>query len=164
MINLNIELRNPPIGATMWSLSLTDWNITVPIHEASGKERLDIAEMATFEIPGGLVLPLRVVALQITKWNEDMTALIQLYYAQSIHPTLWDWDKMDWGDVPDPTYREVFIPELGDYYYDVSNEEFVLTGALPIIDNTSTTITALMVMGILIGMMGMIMPAMKEVF
>ena len=119
-----VGLRNPPSGATMWTLTLTDWDITVPIREISGKDRLDIAEAATFEIPSGLKFPLRILALQITKWNEARTALIVLYEIQSFRPYLWDWNKGDWGDEPDPAYREVFIPGYGSYYYNVAAERF----------------------------------------
>ncbi len=119
-----VALRNPPSEAENWSLKLTDWGVTVPIHEISGKDMLDIAEAAAFEIPGGLTLPLRVLSLQITKWNEDMTALIVLYEIQSYRPYLWDFDLMDWSDVPDPSYREVFIPVTGDYFYNVATEIF----------------------------------------
>ncbi|GAJ24116.1 unnamed protein product, partial [marine sediment metagenome] len=61
----------------MWSLSLTDWDITVPIRFIgwNGEQRLDIAEAAAFEIPSGLMFPLRVISLQITKWNPEGTAL-----------------------------------------------------------------------------------------
>ena len=158
---VTVELRNPPSEATFWHLVLTDWDMTVAIDEASGKDRLDITEVATFEIPGGLVLPLRVASLQITKWNEDMTALIQLYYAQSMHPTLWDWDNMEYGDEPDPTYKEVFIPELGSYYFDVAAEELVFTGAAPV---TQDWYTPLIVMALLMGMAATLVPAMKEGF
>ncbi|GAI84208.1 unnamed protein product, partial [marine sediment metagenome] len=74
---VTIELKNPPGEAENWSLSLTDWDITVPIRFIgwNGKERLDIAEAATFEIPSGLNFPLCVISLQITKWNEARTAL-----------------------------------------------------------------------------------------
>lgn len=122
---VTIELKNPPSEAENWSLSLTDWDITVPIRFIGwdGKERLDIAEAATFEIPSGLNFPLRVLALQITKWNEDRTALIVLYEIQSFRPYLWDFDKGEWSDIPDPAYREVFIPDLGSYYFDVATEE-----------------------------------------
>lgn len=123
---VTVELRNPPSEATMWSLTLTDWDMTVLIDFIGRDEkRLDITEAATFEIPEGVKFPLRVAILQITKWNEDMTALIQLYYAQSMHPTLWDSDIGDYGDEPDPTYRELFIPELGSYYFD-----FAVPGAV----------------------------------
>ncbi|MBA7531294.1 hypothetical protein ES705_23506 [subsurface metagenome] len=69
---VTVELKNPPIDAENWSLSLTDWDITTLIRFVgwNGKERLNIAEVATFEIPSGLTLPLRIVSLQITKWNE----------------------------------------------------------------------------------------------
>ena len=121
---VTIQLRNPPSEAENWSLSLTDWDITVPIRFVgwNGKERLDIAEAATFEIPSGLNFPLRVISLQITKWNEARTALIVLYEMQSYRPYLWDFDEMEWSDIPDPSYKEVFIPDLGNYYFDVAAE------------------------------------------
>lgn len=121
---VTVQLRNPPIDAENWTLVLTDWDMTVLIDfiGRNGKDRLDITEIATFEIPDGIEFPLRIAILQITKWNEDRTALIQLYYVQSMHPTLWDWDIGDWGDEPDPTYREVFIPNLGSHYFDVNTE------------------------------------------
>jgi len=117
-------LWNPPKEATMWSLVLTDWNITVTIYERSGVASLYITDIAIFEIPSEVEFPLRVASLQITKWNEYQTALIQLYYIQAIHAYLWDWDTGDWGDEPDPTYREAFIPNYGSYYYNVSKERF----------------------------------------
>ncbi|GAI80778.1 unnamed protein product, partial [marine sediment metagenome] len=131
---ITVQLINPPIGAENWSLSLCDWDITTLIRFVgwNGKERLGIAEVATFEIPGGLTLPLRIVSLQITKWNEARTALIVLYEIQSYRPYLWDFDLMDWGDEPDPSYREVFIPGLGNYYYYVDTEEMILTEAAPV--------------------------------
>ncbi|KKN16375.1 hypothetical protein LCGC14_0976700 [marine sediment metagenome] len=113
-----VGLINPPGEAENWSITLTDWDITVPIRETSGKDRLDIAEVAAFEIPSGVAFPLRVVALQITRWNEDRTALIVLYEVQSFRPI------KPFDDEPDPNYREVFIPDYGSYYYNVSKERF----------------------------------------
>jgi len=118
-----VGLWNPPKEATMWSLALTDWNRTVPIHLV-GDERLDIAEAATFEIPGGIEFPLRIVSLQVSRWNEEKTALIVLYEVQSMRPYLWDFDEDAWSDVPDPGYREAFIPDYGSYYYNVAKERF----------------------------------------
>ena len=121
-----VGLRNPPSEATMWSLSLADWDITTPIRFIgwNGKSRLDIAEAATFEIPSGLKFPLRILALQLTKWKIVGEVLQQVYYVQSFRPYLWDWDKGDWSDEPDPTYKEVFIPEFGSYHYNVATERF----------------------------------------
>lgn len=119
-----VGLINPPSEATMWQLVLTDWDITVPIHQIGGIARLDVAEPITFEIPDGVQFPLRVISLQVTKWNPEGTALIVLYEIQSYRPYKWDWDKGDWGDEPDPSYREVFIPEYGSYLYNVSTERF----------------------------------------
>lgn len=108
-----VGLINPPIEATMWTLTLTDWNMTVLIDFVgrNGIKRLDTAEAAIFEIPDGLEFPLRVALLQLTKWNPEGTALIQLYSAQSIREL-------------DPDYREVFIPNYGSFYYNVSKERF----------------------------------------
>jgi len=121
---VTVALKNPPSEAENWSLKLTDWDVTAPIREISGKDMLDITEAAAFEIPGGLEFPLRVLSLQITKWAEDGESLIVLYEIQSYRPYLWDFDLMDWSDVPDPSYREVFIPEYGSYYYNVATEIF----------------------------------------
>jgi len=159
---VTIELKNPPIGATMWQLLLTDWDITVPIREISGKDRLDIAEVATFEVPGGLVLPLRAAYLQLTKWNEDMTALIQLYYAQAMQPNEYDWDAGTYTGPPDPTYKEIFIPELGGYYYYVDTEELVLVEAAPpITQDWMAIIGPILVLGLLAGL---VLPMTKGAF
>lgn len=124
--SVSIALRNPPAEAENWSLSLTDWDVTVAIHfiGRNGKERLDIAEVATFEIPEGLTFPLRIIALQITKWNEARTALQVLYEMQSFRPYLWDFDKMEWSTTPDPSYREAFLDAFGHSYFDVNLEAF----------------------------------------
>ena len=123
-----VGLLNPPFGATMWTLLLTDRDFTVLIDPTNEPlvpaHYIDIAEAAIFEIPSGVSFPLKIVTLQITKWNDDETALIQLYYVQSIRPYLWDWDINDWGDEPDPTYRAAFIPDYGTYNYNVATEQF----------------------------------------
>lgn len=107
-----VGLWNPPKEATMWTLTLTDWDMTVLIDFIGRDEkRLDIAEAAIFEIPDGLGFPLRVALLQLTKWNPEGTALLQLYSVQSIREL-------------DPDYREVFIPSYGSYYYNVTKERF----------------------------------------
>ncbi len=159
---VTVELRNPPSEAENWSLTLLDWDITTPIYFVgrNGKDRLDIAEVATFEIPGGLTLPLRIMSLQITKWNEAKTALIVLYEFQSFLPYLYDFDKMEYGDEPDPSYREIFIPELGSYYYDVATEELVLVEAAPVTQDW----TPLIGMVLVLGMVAMMIPAMKGGF
>ena len=119
-----VALWNPPKEAEVWQLVLTDWDATVAIHQIGGLALLDIAEPITFEIPSGVQFPLRIVSLLVSKWNEDKTALIQLYYAQSWRPYLWDWDTSEWGDEPDPSYKEAFIPDYGSYFYNVSKERF----------------------------------------
>lgn len=119
-----IGLWDPPKEAEVWQLVLTDWDFTVPIHQLGGLALIDVAEPITFEIPSGVQFPLRVVSLQVSRWNEDRTALIVLYEIQSFRPYLWDFNEMDWSDIPDPSYREVFIPEYGSYYYNVTKERF----------------------------------------
>lgn len=128
MENLTVVIKNPPPDATLWDLALCDWNITTLMNflgRGSGiAAYLDIAKEASFEVPEGVAFPLRIVRLTIDKWNADKTALIELYYIQSYHPYLWDFDKGQWSNIPDPTYREVFIPQLGSYYYNVATEQF----------------------------------------
>ncbi len=121
-----VGLWNPPEEATMWSLTLTDWDITTAIRFIgwNGEARLAIAEPAIFEIPGGVAFPLRVMFLQLTRWNEAKTALIVLYEMQSFRPYLWDFDEGEWSDIPDPSYIEAFIPDYGSYYYNVAKERF----------------------------------------
>ena len=129
LMEVTVSLKNPPSGGTMWSISLIDWDVTAIIDFVgyNGKERLDIDEVAVFEIPSGWNFPLRVV-LSVKKWKDDIVGgtIQYLYEVQSYRPFLWDWDKMDWGDEPDPTYREVFIPSFGSYYYNVATEQFEL--------------------------------------
>ncbi len=126
--NVIVGLLTPPSEATMWSLVLTDWEITGPIDFVgrNGIDRLDIADVAPFEIPSERMFPLRIASLVISKWIdfEGTPALQQLYSVQSIRSYLWDWDIGDWGDEPDPTYREAFIPDYGSYYYNVAEERF----------------------------------------
>ncbi|MBU1067294.1 hypothetical protein KKE60_05875 [Patescibacteria group bacterium] len=119
-----VALWNPPSEAEVWQLVLTDWDVTVAIHQIGGLALLDVAEPITFEIPNGVQFPLRVVSLQVSKWNEARTALIVLYEMQSFRPYLWDFDAFDWSDIPDPSYREAFIPDYGSYYFNVAKERF----------------------------------------
>lgn len=155
-----IELKNPPNEAEMWQLVLCDWDITVAIPQIGGTALVDVAEPITFEIPGGLTLPLRIVSLQVSKWNEAKTALIVLYEIQSYRPYKWDFDVGDWSDEPDPRYREVFIPGLGSYYYYVDTEELVLVEEAPITQDWTPIIGMVLVLG----MVAMLVPAMKGVF
>jgi len=117
-----VALRNPPSDAENWTILLTDWDITVPIHEISGKDRLGITEAAVFEIPSGVKFPLRVAMLQLTKWKIPGEVLQQVYYAQAMHANQYDWDAGTFTGPPDPTYKEAFIPEYGSYYYNVATE------------------------------------------
>jgi len=122
--SVGVMLRNPPGEATMWSLQLVDWDITTPIRWINAEDRLTFEDQALFEIPGGITFPLRVMALQLTRWNEAGTALIVIYEIQSFRPFKWDFDLGEYGDEPDPRYRDVFIPDYGSYYYNVSKERF----------------------------------------
>jgi len=127
---VTVALKHPPPEATMWSLSLVDWDITAIIDFVghNGQSRLDIAETATFEIPEGFGFPLRVGALQLTRWNEAGTALQQIYYVQSFRPYLYDWDLEEYGTEPDPTYREAFIPDQGSYLFNTATGLFEPVG------------------------------------
>lgn len=114
-----IGLWNTPSGSDFWHLMIADW-------EWTGQRTLyeiPIDEPAIFsDIPEAWVFPLKI-DLSIFQRIDPETAT-QLYRAQSHHPYLWDFDKMEYGDEPDPAYREVFIPDYGNYYYNVSKERF----------------------------------------
>jgi hypothetical protein len=119
-----VRLKNVPSDATMWSLRLTDSNVTKLLDSDSGYERMDIDNDIIIAVPQGTEFPLRVEHLQITKWNEDNTALIVINEFQSLHPTLYDFDLGDYGTVPDVTYRNAFIEDYGSYYFDFSKGQF----------------------------------------
>ena len=121
---VGVMLRNPPSEATMWSLSLADWDMITPIPWSNAEDRLTFEDQALFGIPSGINFPLRVMALQITRWNEAGNALIVVYEIQSFRPFLYDFELSRYGDDPDPRYRDVFIPDYGSYYYNVSKEKF----------------------------------------
>lgn len=137
-----VGLRNPPSDATMWSLVLTDWNMTVLIDFVgrNGTDRLDIAEAAIFEIPDGLEFPLRIALLQLTKWNPEGTALIQLYSVQSIREL-------------DPDYREAFIPDYGSYYYNVAEEGLVPPSVPSMLESMIPLMIVVMMMSMMMKMM-----------
>ena len=122
--NITVSLKNPPSEAELWQLIFTDWNATVAIHQVGGLALVDAAEPIAFEISEGVQFPLRIMSLQVSKWNEDKTAIIVLYEIQSWHPYLWDFDKNDWSEEPDPSYREVFLNAYGHSYFDVDLEAF----------------------------------------
>ncbi len=123
-----IGLLNPPSGGTMWSIRLTDWNVTnlIDFIGKNGIDRLNIDQAAEFIIPEGLEFPLRVVDLSVKRWKDGVVGgTIQFLYAvQSYRPYLWDFDLNAYGDEPDPTYRDAFISDYGSYYYNVSEERF----------------------------------------
>ncbi len=121
---ITVSLKNQPAEAELWQLAFTDWNITVAINQVGGLALVNAAEQIAFVIPSGVQFPLRVMSLQVSKWNEDKTALIVLYEMQSFRPYLWDFDEMEWSDVPDPIYKEAFLNAFGHSYFDVSLEAF----------------------------------------
>lgn len=117
---ITVALKNPPSGATKWQMSVIDWDIT-EIMSWGAKEQDNIRESATFNIPPEWKFPLRIGIRIYQKLNDKSQ---QLYSVQSYRPYLYDWDTGTYTGPPDPDYREVFIPEYGDYYYNVATERF----------------------------------------
>lgn len=155
---ITVELRNPPVNANKWQVIVIDQDVTKALDwgfDAHG----NILEVATFDIPAGWRFPLLISISIYEEWqeNEEWHAR-QLYWVQSYKPYEWDWEKGEWSDIPDPTYREIFLPDYGNYYYDVTTEELVLTELAPVAPDW---ITPLIIMGLLIGI---IIPTMKGVF
>ncbi len=140
---VEISLKNPPSGAVFWSISLTDQDHLKLLHHVKddvNEGRLALTDKATFLIPDDWIqhfeydFPLRVAMLQIKKWKDGSQELLnpggtiqQLYYVQSFRPYKWDFDKGRYGDDPEPTYRDIQIPDLGTYDYNVQTEKFEST-------------------------------------
>lgn len=119
---VSIGLKNPPLGATQWQFALCDWDVTQMLGWGGSEVRDNLQEVAEFVIPDDWEFPLRIVNLSVFRFDGEV--LYQVYYIQSFRPYLWDWDKGDWGDQPDPTYKEVFITWVGSYMFNVSTEAF----------------------------------------
>ncbi|MBA7687632.1 hypothetical protein ES703_96096 [subsurface metagenome] len=121
---VTVALKNPPSGANKWQMQVIDWDIT-KILSWGVDARDNIDEVATFEIPVDWKFPLRIDLGVYYQWQEDEEWHgRQLYRAQSSRPYRWDFDKMEWSDIPDPDYREIFIPDYGSYYFNVATEQF----------------------------------------
>jgi len=123
-MQVKVELKNPPSGATKWQMSVIDWDVTT-IQNWGTKEQDNIRELAIFDIPAEWKFPLRIIVAIYQKINGSQ----QLYRVQSYKPYLWDWDISDWGTEPDSTYKAIFIPGPGSYYYNVATEKFELIEA-----------------------------------
>jgi len=118
---VEVYLKNPPADATTWWLALVDRDVNqmqeaTALHEVSGKDQLEIDEVAVFQIPSGTRFPLYIMALQIAKWNIDKTALTMLYEIQSYRPYKYDFDTRAYTGGPDPSYRNITIPDYGVFY------------------------------------------------
>ncbi|MBA7695672.1 hypothetical protein ES703_104305 [subsurface metagenome] len=119
-----VGLLNPPSRANKWQIIIIDdvgietliWGI-----DAHG----NIEDAAIFELSPDWLFPLSVDIVIYEEWQENAEwHARQLYRVQSLHPYLWDFDKMEWSDIPDPDYKEVFIPDYGSYYFNVATEQF----------------------------------------
>ncbi len=120
--NIAVTLKNPPTTDGFWHFMLMDYDAT--------ENRLvyehGISEPAIFtDLPINWGLPLKI-DLQVFKWRIPGEVADGVYHIQSYKPFLWDFDKMDWGTTPDPTYKELFLPAFGSYYFDFDTEAFTL--------------------------------------
>lgn len=99
-----VSLLNPPSSANQWGLTLYDQSgvksQSVTVATVSGE--------ASFTIPADWQYPLRFWIQIINYLNGSVTVLHQ---AQSV--------ESDW-----PYYIASFIPQAGNYYYNVSTKTF----------------------------------------
>ena len=106
---VQVRLKNPPSGANEWQLTIYDRD------EVDSKRLsnfyLGIEEPAVFDIPPEWVFPLRVDMLIYSVTN----GAVAYYRMYSI-----TWPKRM---IPE-FYREEYIPEYGEYYFNVSTERF----------------------------------------
>jgi len=111
--NITVTLKNPP-SSGLWQLMLIDYNVT----ENRVIRELGMSDSAVFtDLPSHWLLPLRI---ELSVYEADL----QVYKIQSYLPFFWDFDKMEWGTEPDPTYKELLLPAFGGYYFDFDTEEF----------------------------------------
>lgn len=120
-----VGLLKPPSGANKWQIRIID-DVGLKTLVWGADAHDNIKDAATFELSPDWLFPLSVDITVSYQWQEDgeQWHSRQLYRAQSIWPYLWDFDKMDWGDEPNPYYKEIFIDEYGSYYYNVATEQF----------------------------------------
>ncbi len=98
-----IGLLNPPSEAAKWVMNILDYSVTD--YQSSGVK--DITEAISFEFDQGW-FPLRI-EIWIDKIEDGVR--VAIYHIQSFSPT-------------GPDYQEIFIPEYGSYYYNMSKERF----------------------------------------
>lgn len=123
-MEVTVTLKNPPAGANKWQMRVVD-DVGLRTLMWGADAHDNIKQKAVFKITPEWLFELAVDIVIYEEWQEDGEwHARQLYKAQSIWPYLWDWDKWDWSTKPDPTYREIFIPDYGDYYYNVAVERF----------------------------------------
>ncbi len=119
-----ISLKNPPSGANKWQMMVVDWDIAYGLSWGA-TARDNLAEIAIFDIPIEWSFPLRVIIGIFYQWQEaGEWHSRQLYSVESLHEYLWDWKTGEYTGDPDPSYREIFIPDYGSYYYNVATEKF----------------------------------------
>ena len=124
-MQVTVTLKHPPSGANKWQMSIID-DPGLRIMSWGGDDHGNIEETAAFELPSDWLFPLSIAITVFYEYMEygGQWHAKQLYSAQSFRPYKWDFDLGAYGDEPDPTYRAVFIPDYGDYSYDVATEQF----------------------------------------
>ena len=112
--NLIVYLKNPPAGANKWQLAIADYNLTETMSWGSN-DTDNIDAPAHFDIPATWATPYRIsLAIYHHYLVDGQLTADQLYYVQSFWPTAW-------GE-PDPNYKDIFIPDLGTYCFNVTTE------------------------------------------
>lgn len=111
---LTVHLKNQPFQANYWYMTIFDYLVPLdiagrPINRLISKYPSELFDWElTFDIPSDWTFPLRF-ELGVNQ-NFPYTS-IRLYVVQSVSPIL-------------PYYKEIFIPSHGDYYYNVTTEQF----------------------------------------
>ncbi len=99
---VTVALKNPPSGANRWGFTLYDWSGT----KSLARTVYSVDGVATFNIPPDWAFPLRFW-IQVIYYS----SVTVLHQAQSLSPA--------W-----PNYIVEFIPEYGNYYYNVATGQF----------------------------------------
>lgn len=116
-VTVSVSLKNPPSQANKWQIVLMDWDVTKRLSWGAAAHD-NIRDATAFET-SGWKLPLRIELAIYESWQEGgQWHSRQLYRVQS-------WRPLDpFEGTPDPSYKEIFIPDYGSYYFNCATERF----------------------------------------
>ena len=115
--NLGVTLINFDPLATVWELTIFDYDYTQILSTAGGD--IPVTSSAFFNVPTTWKLPLK---LSLNVYKDTVpgvsTTLTQIFGVQSYNTT------NPFTGQPDPTYSPIYITSLGSFTFDVTASQF----------------------------------------